>query len=41
VKRELGKGVSQAEIARRLGKSQTYITFVRAMIDPPAWLLDV
>jgi ParB family transcriptional regulator, chromosome partitioning protein len=41
VKRELGKGMTQAEIARRLGKSQTYITFVRAMIDPPAWLLDV
>ena len=41
VKRELEKGVSQAEIARRLGKSQTYITFVRAMIDPPAWLMDV
>lgn len=34
VKRELDKGVSQAEIDRRLGKSQTYITFVRAMIDP-------
>jgi ParB family transcriptional regulator, chromosome partitioning protein len=41
VKRELGKGVSQAEIARRLGKSQTYITFVRAMIDPPSWLMEV
>ncbi len=41
VKRELEKGVSQAEIARRLGKSQTYITFVRAMIDPPTWLMDV
>jgi ParB family transcriptional regulator, chromosome partitioning protein len=41
VKRELGKGVSQAEIARRLGKSQTYIIFVRAMVDPPAWLLEV
>jgi ParB family chromosome partitioning protein len=41
VKRELDKGVTQAEIARRLGKSQTYITFVRAMVDPPAWLMDV
>ncbi|MEO8925188.1 MAG: ParB/RepB/Spo0J family partition protein [Caldimonas sp.] len=41
VKGELEKGVSQAEIARRLGKSQTYMTFVRAMIDPPAWLMDV
>ena len=41
VKRELEKGASQAEIARRLGKSQTYVTFVRAMIDPPAWLMDV
>jgi ParB family chromosome partitioning protein len=41
VKGELEKGVSQAEIARRLGKSQTYMTFVRAMIDPPAWLMEV
>ena len=41
VKGELENGVSQAEIARRLGKSQTYITFVRAMIDAPAWLMDV
>jgi len=41
VKREMGKGLAQAEIARRLGKSQTYITFVRAMIDPPPWLMEV
>lgn len=41
VKGELEKGASQAEIARRLGKSQTYMTFVRAMIDPPAWLMAV
>jgi ParB family transcriptional regulator, chromosome partitioning protein len=41
VKREMDKGVTQADIARRLGKSQTYITFVRAMIDPPPWLMDV
>lgn len=41
VKRELEKGVSQTEIARRLGKSQTYVTFVRAMIDPPSWLMEV
>ena len=41
VKRELGKGASQAEIARRLGKSQTYVTFIRAMIDPPDWLMEV
>ncbi|MCE9658092.1 MAG: ParB/RepB/Spo0J family partition protein [Burkholderiales bacterium] len=41
VKRRLDKGDSQAEIARRLGKSQTYLTFVRAMIDPPPWLMEV
>jgi ParB family transcriptional regulator, chromosome partitioning protein len=41
VQRELKKGLSQAEIAKRLGKSATYVTFVRAMIDPPAWLMDV
>ena len=41
VKRQMDKGFAQAEIARRLGKSQTYITFVRAMIDPPPWLMEV
>jgi ParB family transcriptional regulator, chromosome partitioning protein len=39
VKRRMAAGESQAEIARRLGKSPTLITMVSAMIDPPAWLL--
>jgi ParB family transcriptional regulator, chromosome partitioning protein len=39
VQRELSQGVTRAEIARRLGKSKTYVTFVCAMIDPPDWLL--
>jgi ParB family chromosome partitioning protein len=41
VQRELALGGSQADIARLLGKSRTYITFVCAMIDPPDWLLEV
>ncbi len=41
VKRELAFGRSQSDIARLLGKSRTYITFVCAMIDPPDWLLGV
>jgi ParB family chromosome partitioning protein len=41
VKRELALGRSQSDIARLLGKSRTYITFVCAMIDPPDWLLEV
>jgi ParB family chromosome partitioning protein len=41
VKRELTLGRSQSDIARLLGKSRTYITFVCAMIDPPDWLLAI
>ena len=40
VKKQLQGGVSQAEIARRLGKTRGYLTFVGALIDPPDWLLD-
>jgi ParB family transcriptional regulator, chromosome partitioning protein len=40
VKRRIAAGDSQAEIARRLGKSPTLITMVSAMIDPPPWLLQ-
>jgi ParB family chromosome partitioning protein len=40
VKRRIAAGDSQAEIARRLGKSPTLITMVSAMIDPPPWLLE-
>jgi ParB family chromosome partitioning protein len=39
VKRRMAAGESQAEIARRLGKSPTLITMISAMIDPPPWLL--
>ena len=34
-------GESQAEIARRLGKSKTLISFASALIDAPDWLLDL
>jgi ParB family chromosome partitioning protein len=40
VKKQMQAGVSQAEIARRLGKTRGYLTFVGALIDPPDWLLD-
>jgi ParB family chromosome partitioning protein len=40
VQRRLAAGESQADVARRLGKSRTFITMVCAMIDPPAWLVD-
>jgi ParB family transcriptional regulator, chromosome partitioning protein len=40
VKRRIAAGESQAEIARRLGKSPTLITMISAMIDPPPWLLE-
>jgi ParB family chromosome partitioning protein len=39
IQRELATGLSQAEIARRLGKSKTYVGYVCALIDPPDWLL--
>ena len=41
VQRQLKTGMSQAEIARRLGKTRGYMTFVGAMIDPPDWLLEL
>lgn len=39
VKRRMAAGESQAEIARRLGKSPTFVTMISTMIDPPPWLL--
>lgn len=39
--RRMAIGESQAEIARRLGKSRSYLSIVSAMIDPPAWLMDL
>ena len=41
VKKRMAAGESQAEIARRLGKSPTLVTMISAMIDPPDWLLSV
>jgi len=39
VKRRLDRGESRAGIARRLGKSQPYITYACALIDAPDWLM--
>jgi ParB family transcriptional regulator, chromosome partitioning protein len=39
VQRRVACGESQADIARRLGKSRQYITFATAMIDAPDWLI--
>jgi ParB family transcriptional regulator, chromosome partitioning protein len=41
VQRQMHKGDSQAEIARRLGKTRGYVTFLCALIDAPDWLLDL
>jgi ParB family transcriptional regulator, chromosome partitioning protein len=40
VRNQLAFGETQAEIARKLGKSPTLITMVCAMIDPPDWLMS-
>ena len=40
VQKRLASGDSQAEIARRLGKSRQYVTLATALIEPPDWLLD-
>lgn len=41
VKKRLAAGDNQAEIARRLGKSRSYITHAMALIDAPVWLMDL
>ena len=41
VQRRLALGESQAEIARRLGKSKTLVTMIGALIDAPPWLMDL
>ena len=38
VKRQIDAGLSQAEIARRLGKSRQYVTMAMVLVDPPDWL---
>jgi ParB family chromosome partitioning protein len=39
IQRRLALGETQVEIARRLGKSQSYIAFASALIDAPEWLM--
>jgi len=39
VQRQLAHGMTRTEVARRLGKSQAYLSMVCAMIDPPDWLM--
>lgn len=39
IQRRLASGDSQAEIARRIGKSKAYVTYAMALIDAPDWLL--
>jgi ParB family transcriptional regulator, chromosome partitioning protein len=41
VQKKLQSGARASEIARTLGKSRGYLTFIGALIDPPAWLLDL
>ena len=41
VERRLAAGDSRAEIARRMGKSRGYLTFIGALIEPPEFLLDL
>jgi ParB family chromosome partitioning protein len=40
VQRRLAAGESQAEIARRMGKSRQWVTLATALIDAPDWLLQ-
>ena len=39
VQQRLSAGDSQADIARRLGKSRTFVTYATALIDAPDWLM--
>jgi ParB family chromosome partitioning protein len=39
VQRRLAQRETQAEIARRLGKSRQYVTYATALIDAPDWLM--
>lgn len=41
VQKKLQSGARASEITRTLGKSRGYLTFIGALIDPPAWLLDL
>ncbi len=39
VQKQMRTGTSPGEIAKRLGKSRGYLTFIGALIDAPDWLL--
>ena len=39
IQQRLAAGDSQADIARRLGKSRTFVTYATALIDAPDWLM--
>jgi ParB family chromosome partitioning protein len=41
IQRRMSEGQTQAEIARRLGKSRVYVTYVCALVDAPDWLMAV
>lgn len=41
VQKQQQAGLPLAEIARRLGKSRGYLTFVGALIDAPEWLMQL
>ncbi|MEO7337245.1 MAG: ParB/RepB/Spo0J family partition protein, partial [Caldimonas sp.] len=41
VQREMETGQSQADVARRLGKSRAYLTYVCALVDAPDWLMTL
>jgi ParB family chromosome partitioning protein len=41
VERRMKAGDSQAEIARRLGKSRPYVTYATALIGAPDWLMTL
>jgi ParB family chromosome partitioning protein len=41
VERRMEAGDSQAEIARRLGKSPPYVTYATALISAPDWLMTL
>jgi len=41
IERRLKAGESQAEVARQLGKSRMYVTYLCVLIDAPDWLMTV
>jgi ParB family chromosome partitioning protein len=41
IERRLAAGESRADIARRLGKSRGYLTFIAALVEPPEFLLEL